>query len=595
MASELPSIAVIADAHFHDIFGDYGAAGFTVSDRAMALRPFANTVRSTRVFNESSAALPYALDDIAARGIRHVVLLGDYSDDGQLATMAALRKRLDDYARRFGMRFYAVPGNHDIFGPGGRHRSKRFLNARGGRDLVTSNPKRKAAPDDDAVIISVSMYCAGYPEGLRSLGDVGFFRKPDYLHWETPFGIDDHPSAREFEIRSPDGLTVRRLMDASYLIEPFDGVWMLMIDANVFVPVDRETGDGEGAFTDSTDAGWNAMLVHKRFILDWIRSVTDRARTLGKTVIAFSHYPALDPLDSTRHDERAVLGQTSLLGRIPELDVGDALIDAGIRLHFSGHLHVNDTARHRNANGFLFNISVPSLVAFPGAYKIVHIGPHRLDIETISIDDMKLDADILRQYSTEVERDRINPGALLQSANYGEFLSKHLAHLVGRRFLRREWPEELGEAVKTLGLLDLAALALVERPIRSGAIADLKAAIADSDIQQQLAASAIEHELDFTSLSRIEVMTFLGDWYRVRMGSDLGLDVISKPHLAAYKWVSGIYAPRMNAITPGSMQEAFGRLFQMFDRFISGLPSRDFVIDLTTGEIQQLALHKCLA
>ncbi len=588
MASELPSIAVIADAHFHDIFGDYGTAGVIVNDRAMALRPFADTVRSTRVFNESFAALPYALDDIAARGIRHVVLLGDYSDDGQLVTVAALRTLLAGYARRFGMQFYAVPGNHDIFGPGGRHRSKRFLNARGGHDLVTSNPKRRPAPDDDAVIISEGMYCAGYPEGLRSLGEVGFFRKPDYLHWETPFGIDDHPSAREFEIRSPDGATVRRLMDASYLVEPFDGVWMLMIDANVFVPVGGETCDEEGAFTDSTDAGWNAMLVHKRFILDWIGSVTERARTLGKTIIAFSHYPALDPLDSTRNDERAVLGQTSLLGRIPEPDVGDALIDAGIRLHFSGHLHVNDTARHSNANGFLFNISVPSLAAFPGAYKIVHIEPNRLAVETISIDDMKLDPDILRQYAAEVERNGINPGKLLQSANYGEFLSKHLAHLVGRRFLRREWPEELAAAVRNLRLLDLAALALIERPIYSGAIADLKAAIADSDIQHQLTISAVEHDLDPSSVSRIEVMTFLGDWYHVRMGSDLGLDVISKPHLAAYKWVSGIYARRMNAITPGSMQEAFGRLFRMFDRFISGLPSRNFAIDLTAGGIQPI-------
>ncbi|MFK3666841.1 metallophosphoesterase family protein [Ochrobactrum teleogrylli] len=586
MASELPSIAVIADAHFHDIFGDYGNAGVAVSDRAMALRPFANMVRSTRVFNESSAALPYALDDIAARGIRHVVLLGDYSDDGQLVTMATLQKLLDDYARRFGMQFYAAPGNHDIFGPGGRHRSKRFLNARGGHDLVTSNPARRAAPDDDAVIISESMYCAGYPVGLRSLGDVGFFRRPDYLHWETPFGINDHPSAREFEICSPDGMTVRRLMDASYLVEPFDGVWMLMIDANVFVPVDGEIGDDEGAFADSTDAGWNAMLVHKRFILDWIRSVTDRGRALGKTVIAFSHYPVLDPLDGTGDDELAVLGQTSLMGRIPEPEVGDALIDAGVRLHFSGHLHVNDTARLRNADGFLFNVSVPSLVAFPGAYKIVHIEPNRLHIETISIDDMALDASIISQYAAEVEREKINPGALLSAVNYGDFLSKHLAHLVGRRFLRREWPEALAEAVKTLGLLDLAALALVERPISACALADIKAAIVDCNIQQQLAISATGHGLDPVSLSRIDVMTFLGDWYRVRMGSELGLHAITAPRLAAYKWVSGIYARRIDTMAVGSIQESLGRLFRMFDCFISGLPSRNFAIDLTTGEIQ---------
>lgn len=585
MASEPPSIAVIADAHFHDIFGDYGTGRVTVNDRTLALRPFGNTVRSTRVFNESFAALQYALDDIAARATRHVVLLGDYSDDGQAATMTGLRNILDDYAMRFGMQFYAVPGNHDIFGPGGRHRSKRFLNDCGGHDLVTSNPARRSAPDDATVIVSESLYCAGYPQGLQSLGDVGFFRKPQYLHWETPFGIEDHPTAREFEICSSGGLTVRRLMDACYLVEPFDDVWMLMIDANVFAPVEGETGNDEEAFTDSTDAGWNAMLIHKRFILDWMRSVTDRARNLGKTVIAFSHYPALDPLDGTRNDELAVLGKTSLSARIPEPDVGDALIDAGVRLHFSGHLHVNDTARHQNANGFLFNVAVPSLVAFPGAYKILRIQPNKLDIETISIDDMALDVDILCQYAAEVRRDKIDPGELLNAANYGEFLSNHLAHLIGRRFLRREWPEELAEVVRNLGLLDLAALALVERPVAAGTLANLKAAIADNNIQHQLTVSAVGYGLDPASLSRIGAMTFLGDWYRVRMGSDLGLDVISEPRLAAYKWVSGMYARRIDAMTSGSVQEAVGRLFRMFDRFISGLSSRNFAIDLTTGDI----------
>jgi 3',5'-cyclic AMP phosphodiesterase CpdA len=107
------------------------------------------------VFNESSSALRYTLDDVAVQGIHHVVLLGDYSDDGQTATMTGLRTLLDDYARRHGMQFYAVPGNHDIFGPGGRHRSKRFLNARGGHDLITSNPAREASPMKICVVLVI--------------------------------------------------------------------------------------------------------------------------------------------------------------------------------------------------------------------------------------------------------------------------------------------------------------------------------------------------------------------------------------------------------------------------------------------------------
>jgi 3',5'-cyclic AMP phosphodiesterase CpdA len=581
-----PAIAVIADAHFHDTFGDYGTAGVTVDGRAMALRPFANTVRSTRVFNESAAALRYALDDIGARGIRHVVLLGDYSDDGQATTMNGLRDLLANYASRLAMRFYAVPGNHDIFGPGGRHRSKRFLNAHGGHDLVTSNPARSPAPDDDAVIISERMHCAGYPLGLQSLGDVGYFRSAQHLHWETPFGTEDHPSARRFEVRSPDGMTVRMLMDGSYLVEPFADVWMLMIDANVFVPLDGETGDGEGAFIDSTDAGWNGMLIHKRFVLDWARSVAERAEKLGKTLIAFSHYPALDPLDETSEDELAVLGRTSLSGRIPELAVGNALLDAGIRVHFSGHLHVNDTARHRNGNSSLINVSVPSLVAFPGAYKIIRIRPDRLDIETVGIDDMALDGGIIGQYAVEARRDDIDPGGMLDAANYGEFLSRHLSHLVGRRFLRREWPQGLTNALRKLNLRDLAVLALIDIPASSAdLVAALHPVLADCDVQHRLSVSALEYGVDLDALSRIGSMTFLGDWYRVRMGSDLGLEAVPEQNLAAYKWVSRLYAGGARQ-ADGSMQGALSGLFRMFDRFISGLPSRNFAIDLETGDIQ---------
>jgi hypothetical protein len=80
-------------------------------------------------------------------------------------------------------------------------------------------------------------------------------------------------------------------------------------------------------------------------------------------------------------------------------------------------------------------------------------------------------------------------------------------------------------------------------------------------------------------------MTFLGDWYRVRMGSDLGLVALPEQNLAAYKWVSRLYACGAQG-ADGSMRGAFSRLFRMFDRFISGLPSRNFAIDLKTGEIQ---------
>jgi 3',5'-cyclic AMP phosphodiesterase CpdA len=47
------------------------------------VRTLADTMISTRVFNEGGPAFRAVLDDIVARGIRLVVIAGDLTDDGQ--------------------------------------------------------------------------------------------------------------------------------------------------------------------------------------------------------------------------------------------------------------------------------------------------------------------------------------------------------------------------------------------------------------------------------------------------------------------------------------------------------------------------------
>ncbi len=286
----LPAVAVIADAHFHDLEADFGFDRVEVEGRKITMRSWAETRKSTRVFNESADAFLAALAEVRRRGIRHVVLLGDYTDDGQRATTGALRNILDEHSA-FGMSFYALPGNHDIFGPQGRHHTKQFLDCAGRGILVTSDVKRAGS----GVTVSDRMYCEGYPAGLDPMAGFGYFRKPEYLHWETPFGMSDAAEDREYEVASPDGRNRYNMMDASYLVEPEPGLWLLMIDANVFEPVNGvyEWGD-EAAFIDSTSGGWNAMLRCKPFVIPWIADVCARAERLGKTLLAFSHYPVLE-------------------------------------------------------------------------------------------------------------------------------------------------------------------------------------------------------------------------------------------------------------------------------------------------------------
>lgn len=569
-------IAVIADAHFHDLYADYGFAGLSCGDRRLSFRLLADTARSTRVFNESYFALHYALDDIAARGIRHVVLLGDYSDDGQVETVLGVKRVLDDYADRFGMRFYATVGNHDIFGADGRHRAKRFLNADGSYSVVSSDPHVRDRGARE-VVASSRMFCQGYPDGLDAVANFGFYPRPDDIHWETPFGRDGDPEARLYDVYSPDGRTKRTLMDASYLVEPFSGVWLLMIDANVFVPVDGVAPGEPGDLADSTSAGWNAMLDHKRFVLDWIKDVSARARRDGKNLLAFSHYPVIDPLDATLDDELALLGRTGMAERIPDAAVAEALIDAGIDIHFSGHLHVNDTARHDRDGKFLINVAMPSLVAFPCAYKVVSMSGHKIGVETVGLDAMSLHPDLRWAYGNEVVPSRLEAGGMLDVADYGGFVYEHIGHLVGRRYLKREWPKHLAELFRTLNLADLAALALIEPPVEpSGAVTVAIAARKNIDLQA--------HRLDPAVLAGISALDFLADWYRLRMGSELAFEWISRERLAAYGAVERLYANR-NWTDTGCIQALLALIFRMYRKYASGLPSGNFHIDQQTGAI----------
>jgi 3',5'-cyclic AMP phosphodiesterase CpdA len=480
-ASEF-SLAVISDAHFHDIEGDYGISGVQAGARRLSLQTWAHSRESTRVYNESAAAFEAALHEVVARNIRHVVLLGDYTDDGQRETTQRLAERLSKHEARYGTRFYALPGNHDIFGPSGRHQSRFFLRPDGSSVRVTSDD-RDPPPGS---IVSPAMYCEGYPTGLAPMALHGYFRRPEDLLWETPFGQDDRPDARTYEVASEDGQNHYRLMDASYLVEPEPGLWLLMLDANVFEPRNGVFRRGsKRAFIDSTAAGWNAVLRLKPFLLDWIRGVSARAEADGKTLLAFSHYPAIDPFDDREGFEQALFPASPLNARKPQNDVAEALVSAGISLHFSGHLHVDGISQRRQPKHVLTNIAVPSLVAYPPVFKHVTTGPDGLAVKSIDLCRMQLDPDIIALYRREAEREGLSPDtalAALAASDYGSFLHAHTHALVTHRYLPREWPETVVEVISSMSVADLCSDPRTAPQIGQAAIPDAWQDISVSDI-----------------------------------------------------------------------------------------------------------------
>jgi 3',5'-cyclic AMP phosphodiesterase CpdA len=551
----MPDVAVIADPHFHDITHRPGGG----TGPSAAVRTLADTMISTRVFNEGHTAFRTVLDDIVARGIKLVIIAGDLTDDGQAHTMRAAADLLRAYATRHGVRFFVTPGNHDLYAIHGRHQSKRFLNPDGTHTLVTSDSD---APQGDSVarIVTDEMYCGGYEPALRAMAPFGFFRTEADLHWESPFGADDRLESRTFEIRSADGGTTRRMIDASYLVEPVPGLWLLAIDANVFEP---RNGDGdpsaERSYIDSTDAGWNSMVRNKPFVLRWMHDVARRAGQEGKRLLTFSHYPMIAPTAGTTEDEVRLFGETSFVRRLPSAATTAAALATGIKVHVSGHLHLNDTALSRQDDGFLVNISVPSLVAFPPAYKVVTHEGGRLVVESVpvvTVPDFETAFDL---YRTEARLTRASCGAALDARSHADFLNRHLAHLVTHRHLPREWPEELIRLAPTLSLADLWRLGDADR------------SAADS-------APPVSGDIRFIDL--------IEDWYRLRHGRDLAFDAIAPERIAAYRRLAARYAAR--AWETGGLQYRIAALLRMLVAYAAGQPSRDFSVDLVTGALKDI-------
>ncbi|MES2435985.1 MAG: metallophosphoesterase [Pseudomonadota bacterium] len=417
------AVAVLADAHFHDPSGDFGGAGVVVDGVRLALRSWADTRIAARAFNETAGALNAALEKVVAAGVRHVVLAGDYSDDGQAENIRRLVEVLQGFERQHGLRFYAIPGNHDLYGPHGKHVTTRFVSAPGQTVLVTSDAEQA----EEGSIVTPAMRCGGQPAALLPMARFGLFRQPDYLHWESPFGLDDRTEARMYDAVSADGSVTQRLMDASYLVEPEVGLWLLMIDANVFEPRNgRPDAARKKAFIGPSDAGWNAVLRVKPFLLAWIADVTARAKALGKVLVSVSHYPVLDPFQDVAGSERALFGETAIVRRTSGPQVAQALTAAGLRWHIGGHMHVNATTR--TADGRLTDLALPSLVAFPPAFKIMRASVSGVSAETILLADVPPDPCISAVYRAEGQGEALPFGALLVAQRRANVLERRLVH-----------------------------------------------------------------------------------------------------------------------------------------------------------------------
>lgn len=529
-------IAFISDAHIQDVDG-----------HAERVRSMEVQVQSTRLFNENYYALLAALDDVARRNIRWVVLPGDLTDNGQFFNQQKIKNILHSYTQRKGMRFFVTTGNHDPALPLGlMQKNAHFLAADGSR--VTREDS-----------------CAGYVSQMECYADFGFFPRKDDCYWESPFTSYTYDkysyedACRESVLSKRtytlcDSLTAT---DASYLVEPVDGLWLLAIDGGVYLP--KEMKDGKWSYQGSS-AGYNLVLKHKPFLLPWVRKVVEEAQKRHKTLVAFSHYPLVDFNDGVSESVRQMWGDRRFdLHRVPEAEVSEAFLQAGLRLHFAGHMHVNDTGIWEGKDGkHLYNIQVSSIATYVPAYKILTIESDEVfRVETVALDTVPGFDSLFPLYRAEYQSDSLKGHSpvwnkeILSARTYGEFCDYQFRDLVRLRFIPRDLPESWRACLDFTGAQMLEAVSGEEK----------------SD------------DADWTDWCMKDLVL---DLYRLRYAERLALEDIPRTRLAVYRYLFD--RARISTFRSAEVEMVKG-LGTLFLAFLNGEPCQNFVIDLEKDTI----------
>jgi len=147
----------------------------------------------------------------------------------------------------------------------------------------------------------------------------------------------------------------------SYICQPYSGLWILGIDA-----IKYSQEGVSGAINPAT--------------LAWIQEKMAEANENNIRVLAMMHYGILEHYTGQKGLEPLI--KSSLAN-------ATALMDAGIRLIFTGHYHANDIVDYSSDGKTLTDIQTGSLVTPLSPYRIMTLDDDLIQIETRRISCIK--------------------------------------------------------------------------------------------------------------------------------------------------------------------------------------------------------------
>ncbi|OBW39528.1 hypothetical protein AB670_04138 [Chryseobacterium sp. MOF25P] len=573
-------IAFLADVHFQDLYGEFSDSNFKgienpKTGKKTILRTMDSQLHSTRIFNENYFAFLAALDDIAKRNIKIVALPGDYTDDGQAYNLRGLKKILENYQKKYKMRFFITTGNHDPVGPFLKQGGKSdFMNENGDELSIVSHEKL-IKNKDQRTVVTKDIAMSGYLEILNEMKNFGFTASEKDLFWQTPFSTDLYEqfnfknalkdseySNRMYEVS--EGFSVP---DFSYVVEPTEGIWLMAIDGNTYIPKNNNGNPKDENNFQGASIGYNNVLTNKKHLFSWVEKVVGEAKKHKKTLIAFTHYPILDFNDNANEEIKKLLGKDKWqMDRVPQDEVAELLAKVGLKLHFAGHMHINDTGIKKFDNGkMLVNIQVPSLAAYIPGYKILTVNSEdKFEIETVSIKNVPRFNELFPLYEKEFDNLKSNNSKeiwnkdILKTKNYQDFTLFHLKELVRLRFIPSDWPKDFIEKASKLSGKDLLELSSGNQKI-------------SNKIKNKFAKWNFEDA--FLNL------------YQLQSADELAKKDIPKKRLAQYKLLEQNFE---HLKTDDAFLNQLKTFFKILEKLSSGDASDHFKIDFQKGEIVNL-------
>lgn len=276
----------------------------------------------------------------------------------------------------------------------------------------------------------------------------------------------------------------------------------------------------------------------------------------------------IDFNDDATGEIKKLLGEKKWqLERVPDEPVAKAFAEAGLQIHFAGHMHINDTGIRTFGDHMLVNVQVPSLAAYIPAYKVLTIhSPQKMEVQTEVLNMVPRFDELFPLYEKEYETLQKGKNTviwdkdILQSKSYRDFMLFHLKELIRLRMIPNDWPKDFIEKAEKLNGEELLLLIQNRSQIK-------------------------ERGINSKTFSKWNFNDVLLDLYKFQSADELAKTDIPEERLRQYQALEKLFEENQS-------QDFFiiqlKSVFKILSLLSNGDPADHFEIDLEKQEIRRL-------